>query len=92
MTFEITMSDADYVASRSADAAAILSAMQWTTGNVSGTLQCKLYGHSILWDIKRTALHAGDWCAYEVLPAGADDVECFETLEGLLAWILRRNW
>ena len=86
------MTDAEYVTYRSADAAALLSAMQWTPGLISGVLQCHLYGHSILWDIKRTTLHAGGYCQFEVSPAAGDDIECFDALEDLLAWILRRNW
>jgi hypothetical protein len=86
------MTDAQYVAHRADDAATLLSAMQWTAGNLSGTLQCKLYGHSILWDVTKTQLHAGDWCEYEILPARGDDVECFESLASVVAWILRRNF
>jgi len=92
MSTHTTMTDAQYVAHRAKDAADILTLMRWAPGNVPGVLQCRLYGHSILWDIDQSVLHAGGWCSYEVLPARASDIECFGTLAELLAWILRRNW
>lgn len=92
MNFDTTMSDATYVAERAEAAAELLSTMKWEKGSISGTLRCVLYGHSIVWDINKNTLHAGGWCMFEVLPSGKDDIECFECLEALLAWILRRNW
>lgn len=88
----IDMTDAQYVAHRAEDAAALLSSMQWAKSNTPGVLQCSLYGHSILWDVTKTKLHAGDWCEYEITPARGYDAECFESLASMLAWVLRRNW
>ena len=86
-----TMNNAKYVAFRSKDAAQLMSEMQWAPGPITGTLQCSIYGHSILWD-PRHVLHAGDWCDFEVKPLLGADIECFEDLTGLIAWLLRKNW
>ena len=86
-----TMSNAKYVAFRRADAAQLMSAMQWTPGHATGTLQCSIYGHSILWDPAHT-LHAGDWCTFELKPLLGPDIVCFADLTGLIAWLLRKNW
>jgi hypothetical protein len=81
-----------YITNRASDAAELLSTMQWQPGNVTGVLQCKIYGHSILWDVSFN-LHAGDHRGlYEVLWRGGDDVDCFLTLEQVVATILARNW
>jgi hypothetical protein len=88
----IDLTDAQYVAHRAEDAAALLTAMHWANSSITGVLQCRLYGHSILWDVTKTKLHAGDWCEYEIMPARGDSEECFESLASVVAWILRRNW
>ena len=80
-----------YVAQRGADAAKLLSELEWRS-HLTGVLRAKLYGHSILWDITGV-LHAWDHRGkYEVLFNGEDDPDCSLTLEQLLACILAKNW
>ena len=55
-----------YVALRAKDAAQLLSEMRWVPGNITGTLRCSIYGHSILLDVTGV-LHAGKHAGcYEV--------------------------
>ena len=87
------MTNARYVAARRADAAQLMSEMKWAPGPVIGTLQCRIYGHSILWDPDHSHnLHAGNWCEFELKPLLGPDIVCFENLTGLIAWVLRKNW
>jgi hypothetical protein len=81
-----------YVALRAKDAAQLLNEMQWNPGSVNGVLQCRIYGHSILWDVAGV-LHAGKHAGlYEVLFNGEDDPEAYLTLAQVLAMVLAKNW
>jgi len=84
-----------YVALRAEDAAQLLSELRWMPGNVTGTLQCRIYGHSILWDIKGV-LHPEHAGLYEVLFNGEScyerDPEAYLTLAQVLAMVLAKNW
>jgi hypothetical protein len=83
---------ATYVALRAKDAAQLLSEMRWMPGNVTGTLRCSIYGHSILLDITGV-LHAGKHAGcYEVLFHGEDEPEAYLTLAQVLAMVLAKNW
>lgn len=79
-----------YVAKRREDAAKLLNEFQWHPGLMPGTLRAELYGHSILWDITGSQLHAGQ-TDYEVLPQGSTDPWC-GTLQQVLAWLLAKHW
>jgi len=81
-----------YVALRAEDAAQLLSELRWMPGNVTGTLQCRIYGHSILLDVTGV-LHAGKHAGlYEVLFNGEDDPVAYMTLAQVLAMVLAKNW
>jgi hypothetical protein len=81
-----------YVARRAEDAAKLLSEMQWVKGNIDGTLQCRIYGHSILWDVTGV-LHAGNHVGkYEVLFNGEDEPEAYLTLAQVVGAVLGKNW
>ena len=83
----------EYVAERALDCAELMSFMKWSQ-NSKGVLRCEIYGQSLLWDIERNALHAGDWCAYEMLDLNekGSDIECFAHIEQFYAYILKRFW
>jgi hypothetical protein len=81
-----------YVALRAKDAAQLLSEMRWVPGNITGTLRCSIYGHSILLDVTGV-LHAGKHAGcYEVLFHGEDEPEAYLTLAQVLAMVLAKNW
>jgi len=81
-----------YVARRAEDAAKLLSEMQWKPGCISGVLQCRIYGHSILWDV-RGELHACNHVnKYEMLASGEDEPYTHLTLTQVLGAVLGRNW
>ena len=85
-----------YITLRAKDAAQLLSEMRWMPGPVTGTLQCLIYGHSILWDVEGV-LHAGKHAGlYEVLFNGESchegDPEAYLTLAQVLAMVLAKNW
>lgn len=80
-----------YVAHRHADAAKLLSEMQWRP-TIPGVMQCRIYEHSILWDVMGNKLHAGvTEPRYEMLRNGADDIDMAH-LPQVLAFLLARNW
>lgn len=81
-----------YLAARSEDAAHLLSDMQWRDTGM-GTLQCRFYGISILWDITGV-LHAGSWHMgkYEVQWKQGEEPDAGLTLEQVVACILIRWW
>jgi hypothetical protein len=81
---------ASYLTRRTADAAALLTQMQWAPGPVAGTLQCRIYGHSALWDMQGTTLHAFH-TDLEVMLDGEDDIELCNRQQ-LLAYLLARHW
>jgi len=87
--FEDAAAAADYVSVRAEDAAELLSVLKWTP-HMIGVLRAEIYGHSILWDVKGTALHAFR-TEYEILPRGADDYE-LGNLQQVLAFVLATNW
>ncbi len=83
---------ATYVALRARDAAQLLSELSWMPGNVTGTLKCRVYGHSIVWDVTGV-LHAGEHAGlYEILLNGEDEPEAYLTLAQVLAMVLAKNW
>ena len=88
--FEDAEAAAAYVVERATDAAQLLSELRWASGCMTGVLRAEIYGHSILWDVKGTTLHAFH-TEYEVLPCGADDYE-LGNLQQVLAFILAKNW
>lgn len=79
-----------YVQSRAVDAASLRSEMvfRFKTTNV---LQCVIYGHSLLIETKPCTLHAFP-TACEFLANGADDIECLNSVDQAIAYILAKNW
>lgn len=88
--FEDAEAAAAYVTLRAADAAKLLNELHWASGRMSGVLHAEIYGHSILWDVKGTALHAFR-TEYEILPCGAEDY-ALGNLQQILAFVLAKNW
>ena len=81
---------AEYVAKRCVDAAKLMSEMTWSAHS-EGVMECRLYGHSILWDIRGDRLHAFH-TNYEVMWRKADDIDLYATLQQVVACILMKNW
>lgn len=81
-----------YCARRSSDLAAFLAENPWKPGNLPGVLQIKYQGHSLLWDVAGTELHAGPWGHYEAMLKDADDINILEDSCQFFAFCLARYW
>lgn len=80
-----------YCNQRQRDFESLRKQMVFQPGHMPGTLQCWIYGHSILLEVIPCTLHAMP-CLGEVLFKGDDDPYVFTDLRQVIAAILMKNW
>jgi hypothetical protein len=82
----------EYVKGRFSEAEEFLASLSWKQ-QMPRVLRATPYpGMSIVWDLDKDNLHAGNWCEYEIMASGMDDPECFRNRDEMVAFVLRRWW
>lgn len=79
-----------YCTMRNADYAELNSSMQWNRGPVTNTMQCRIYGLSIVKDLTRDTLHSFDCWGEVQLPDG--EVVVVRSKHQIMAYILATYW
>lgn len=79
----------EYLAKRPVDASKLREEMNFKF-HMSNVLRCEIYGHSILIETKPCSLHTFA-CPCEFKPRG-EDIECLESVDQAIAYILAVNW
>lgn len=81
-----------YLATRRVELAALMLEVSWAPGVLPGTLECQIYGITMVWDVAGGVRHAGNWASIDIFDRHGEEVGVAKSLTEVYAFLLARFW